>query len=64
MQWTNYIWQTICESINAKLNFNLPKKSTNNLNFIEGISKIIISSKINNKDIKRNDYIISLNQCF
>ena len=31
-------------------NYNLSKKSTDNLNFIEGISKVIINSKINNNE--------------
>ena len=45
------------ESINSKINFYLPKRLTNNLDFIETIKKIIINSKFNDNEIKRHDYI-------
>ena len=39
------------------MNFYLPKKSTNNRDFIISISKVINNNIIQNKDIKRHDYI-------
>ena len=40
-----YFTNNICESINSKINFYLPKKITTNYDFITNLSKIFINSK-------------------
>ena len=54
---TLYISNNICESINAKINFYLPKKITSNFNFVNVLTKIFINSKFENKNIRRHDYV-------
>ena len=44
------------ESLNAKINYYLPKKTSNNLEFVECLSKIFINSKLNDRDIIRHFY--------
>ena len=41
-KWTEKIYLTnnICESVNGKINYYLPKKSTNNLDFVTWINKL------------------------
>ena len=52
-----YTTNNICESINSKINYNLPKKTIDNKNFISAITKIILNSTIENPEKNRNDYI-------
>ena len=52
-----YTTNNICESINSKLNYYLPKKVITVDNFIESISKFIINEDFKEKKYKRNDYI-------
>ena len=55
-----YTSNNISESINSKINYNLPKKSTNNFSFLNSISKFLLNENncINqNKTIIRTDFI-------
>ncbi len=52
-----YLTNNICESINAKINFYLPKKVTSNYDFINTLTKVFINNTFDNKTIKRHDYI-------
>ena len=52
-----YLISNICESINIKINYYLPKKSTDNKDFLDTISKVIINNSFNNNNIIRHDYI-------
>ena len=52
-----YLTNNIIESLNAKINFYLPKKPTNNADFINCIIKIIDNSKNLENDIKRHDFV-------
>ena len=47
------------KNINSKINYYyyLPKKITNNLDFVNSISKIIINSKFIKNEVIRKDYI-------
>ena len=45
------------ESINAKLNYYFPKKSTNNIDFLNNIRKLLSNNILNEKNIIRHDYI-------
>ena len=47
----------ICECINSKLSYYLPKENTNNLNFINSITKVINNDEFIIKDEIRHDYI-------
>ena len=47
----------IAKSINSKLNYYLPKRATNNKDFVESISKIFINNNIKKTNIIRYDYI-------
>ena len=47
----------VAESINSKLNYYLPKRATNNKDFVESISKICINKNIKKTNIIRHDYI-------
>ena len=38
-----YTSNNISESINSKINYNLPKKSTNNFSFLNSISKFLLN---------------------
>jgi len=52
-----YTTNNICESINSKISFNLPKKQTNNFNFVSALSNILSNELIDaNKKIYRKDY--------
>ena len=51
-----YTTNNICESINSKLNFYLPKKVTTVDNFIKSLSKFINNEDFKEKKYKRNDY--------
>lgn len=42
-----YLTNNVVESINAKLNYYLPKKSTDNNTFITSITKVLINNIIN-----------------
>ena len=46
-----YTSNNICESINSKLNYYLPKRTTNNYDFIKSIGKVLLNNKILNNDI-------------
>lgn len=48
----------ICESINSKLNFYLPKKATNNSSFIKSISKVLLNEEFKGIYKVRKDYKI------
>ena len=52
-----YSTNNIVESINSKINFYLPKTSTNNKNFLDSISKIIINNTFTKKEIIRRDFV-------
>ena len=52
-----YLTNNICESINAKINYYLPKKLTSNIDFVNCINKLFINSKFNDSDIIRHDYV-------
>lgn len=52
-----YTTNNICESLNGKLSFYLPKKSANNYNFVSAISNILSNSLMDQpKTIYRKDY--------
>ena len=51
-----YTSNNICESINSKLNYYLPKRTTNNYDFIKSIGKVLLNNKILNNEINRKDY--------
>ncbi len=40
-----YTTNNICESMNSKLNFYLPKKATNNSSFIKSVSKVLLNEE-------------------
>ena len=50
--------QNIIESLNGKINYYYPKRSTNNVTFINSISKIIMNSILKKDNIIRHDYVI------
>ena len=52
-----YLTNNICESINSKINYYLPKKLTSNVDFVNCINKLFINSKFNDSDIIRHDYV-------
>ena len=52
-----YLTNNVCESINSKINFYLPKKATSNYDFINALTKVFINNTFDNKTIKRHDYI-------
>ena len=52
-----YTTNNIVESINSKLNYYLPKKSTNNIDFLNSIMKLLSNSILNDKNIIRHDYV-------
>ena len=52
-----YLTNNISESINTKLNYYLPKKATDNKNFVDSLTKVLINNMFNNKDIIRHDYV-------
>ena len=51
-----YFANNIVENINSKINYYLPKKITNNVDFVNSISKIIINSKFNKNEVIRKEY--------
>ena len=52
-----YTTNNICESLNSKISFNLPKKPTNNFNFVNALTNILTNSIVDeNKKIYRKDY--------
>ena len=51
-----YTSNNICESINSKLNYYLPKRTTNNYDFIKSNGKVLLNNKILNNNINRKDY--------
>ena len=52
-----YLTNNIIESINSRINFYLPKKITNELNFIKSINNILLNDSINNNNNNhRYDY--------
>ena len=52
-----YLTNNISESINQKLNFYLPKRATNNKDFVVSVSNVLNNNNIKKKDIIRHDYI-------
>ena len=52
-----YFTNNTVENINSKINYYLPKKITNNVDFVNSISKIIINSKFTKNEVIRKDYI-------
>ena len=53
-----YFTNNIIESLNGKINYYLCKRSTNNVTFINSISKIIMNSILKKDNIIRHDYVI------
>lgn len=51
-----YKSNNICESINSKLNYYLPKRATNNNYFLKSLGKVLLNNKIFNNNIIRKDY--------
>lgn len=51
-----YFTNNIIENINYKINYYLPKKIINNVDFVNSISKIIINSKFNKNEVIRKEY--------
>ena len=51
-----YTTNNICETINSKLDYFLPKRATNNLSFLDSISKVIINDEFRSDSIVRKDY--------
>ena len=51
-----YFTNNIVENINSKINYYLLKKITNNVDFVNSISKIIINSKFNKNEVIRKEY--------
>ena len=52
-----YTTNNICESLNSKISFNLPKKPTNNFNFVSALTNILTNEIIDeNRKIYRKDY--------
>ena len=52
-----YTTNNICESLNSKISFNLPKKVANNFNFVQALSNILSNEFFDeNKKIYRKDY--------
>ena len=47
----------ICECINSKLSYYLPKENTKNINFINSITKVIINDEFLIKNEIRHDFI-------
>jgi len=52
-----YLTNNIEESIHSKINYNLPKKSTTNNDFINTVENIFINEQFKNKKLIRYDYI-------
>ena len=52
-----YTSNNICESINSKINYNLPKKVSNPEIFINCISKFILNEDLKTDKLIRRDYI-------
>jgi len=52
-----YLTNNIAENINGKLNYYLPKRITNENNFIKSVNNILINDAIdNNNKNKRYDF--------
>jgi hypothetical protein len=51
-----YTSNNICESINSKLKYYLPKRTTNNYDFVKSIWKVLLNDKILKNNIIRKDY--------
>ena len=52
-----YLTNNIVESINGKIQYYLPKKTTDNISFVNTLTKILINSEFTHKKIIRHDYI-------
>jgi len=52
-----YLTNNIEESIHSKINYNLPKKSTTNNDFINTVENIFINEQFKNKKLIRYDYV-------
>lgn len=61
-----YTSNTICESINSKLNYQLPKRATNNYSIVKSLSNVFANDIIRKESIYRKDFqtksIIKLRQ--
>ena len=53
----NVLINNIIEALYAKINFNLPKRTTIIYDFINSMNKIFLDDTIKNNTIKRSDYI-------
>ena len=51
-----YTTNNICEKINSKSDYFLPKRANNNISFINSITKVIINDLFRNDSIIRKDY--------
>ena len=52
-----YTTNNICESLNSKINFFLPKKTIDNKAFMYSLKNIFLNSLISKQDTIRKDYI-------
>ena len=52
-----YLTNNICESLNGKISYYLPKKPTNNWDFVAYINKLFTNSKFKDEDIIRHDFV-------
>ena len=52
-----YTTNNICESLNSKINFYLPKKTINNKAFIESLTKVLLNSATTKAETIRKDFV-------
>lgn len=52
-----YLTNHICEAINSRINYYLPKRSSNNADFIEALNKFLINHSYKEKEIIRHDCV-------
>ena len=50
-----YTTNNICESINSKFDYYLPKKQTNNFLFVKSVTKVLLNELHRDKYINRKD---------
>ena len=51
-----YLTNNIVESLHGKLNYYLPKHTSNQYNFINSLNNVFVNDAINNNNIIRHDY--------
>ena len=52
-----YLTNNICEAINSRINYYLPKRSANNADFVETLNKFLINHEFKENDIIRHDFV-------